>query len=309
MPKLKLNCWIVCEEGLAGTLNQCRGVAEALGISPEQKDITLKQPWASLSPYIGLEQNWSFMPALEGPWPDLVIAGGRKAITACRYIKKKNPDTFITFLQDPRINPSEFDLVAVPEHDPTRGDNVLVTTATPNRITPETLSEARTEFPAFADLPSPRVAVLIGGSSKAYQMNKDITRKLAEQLRTLDARLMITASRRTGAENIKILREALSEHYFYDGDGPNPYFGMLAHADMILVTADSASMLSEACTTGKPVYMICLEGGHPRIDRLHENLQKSGALRVFDGALEHWEYEPLRDAELVANEIRKRMSL
>jgi len=217
--------------------------------------------------------------------------------------------TFTVQIQDPRVNPAQFDLVAVPAHDPTRGENVIVTTASPNRITLEKLEAAKTQFPQFGEIKSPRVAVLIGGNSKAYSMNADVTRKLAAQLQGLDARLMITASRRTGAENTQILKDALSDHYFWDGEGENPYFALLAWADFILVSADSASMLSEACTTGKPTYLIPMDGGHPRIDKLHENLEQSGCLRVFDGALDTWDAKPLDDATLIANEIRKRMSL
>ncbi len=133
--------------------------------------------------------------------------------------------------------------------------------------------------------------------------------KLAGQLKELNASLMITASRRTGAENEKILRDTLkgSGAFIWDGRGDNPYIGMLAWADTILVTADSASMLSEACTTGKPVYMISLDGGGSRLDRLHANLQQSGAVRIFEGELEQWTYEPLRDAEKIATELKERL--
>ena len=307
----KITCWIVTE-GIAGTENQCLGVAEALGIDADVKRIALRQPWKSLSPYLGFEQSWSFSPALLPPWPDLLIAGGRKAIAASRYIKKMSGGkTFTVQLQDPRINPKHFDLVVVPRHDPARGDNVLVTTATPNRITQQKLDGAKQQFSQFEKFDGPRIAVLIGGTSKAYTMTPEITRKLAEQLRQVEGTLMITASRRTGAENEKILHEALngSGHYIWDGSGDNPYFGLLGWADVILATADSASMLSEACSTGKPVYMIPLDGGHPRIDKLHENLRQSGCLRNFDGQFEAWTYAPLNDAGAIADEIRKRMNL
>ncbi len=302
-------CWIVTE-GIAGTENQCLGVAEALGITAEVKRISLKQPWKALSPFLKLEQSWSFSPALSAPWPDLLIASGRKSIAASRYIKKMSDGkTFTVQIQDPRIDPDNFDLVVVPKHDPTRGGNVLVTTAAPNRITPEKLDTATKQFAQFEKFGLPRIAVLIGGTSKAYTMTPEITRRLAKQLKSVEGTLMITASRRTGAENEKILQDALKDsgHYIWDGSGENPYFGFLAWADIILVTADSASMLSEACTTGKPVYMIPLDGGHPRIDKLHENLRQSGCLRNFNGTLEDWTYEPLNDAGMIAEEIRKRI--
>lgn len=304
-------CWIVTE-GIAGTENQCLGVAEALGMEADVKRIKLNQPWTALSPYLGFEQRNTFAPALEAPWPDLLISSGRKSIAAARYIKKQSGGkTFTVQIQDPRVSPKNFDLVAVPAHDPARGENVIVTTAAPNRLSAEKLEGARKEFSKFESLPGPRIAVLIGGTSKAYTMTEEITRKLVDQLGEIEGRLMITASRRTGEANTTILHDAFdnTEHYLWDGTEPNPYFGFLAWADIILVTADSASMLSEACSTGKPVYMIPLDGGHPRIDKLHENLRKSGCLRVFDGSLDTWTYEPLNDAALIADEIRKRMNL
>ena len=307
----KTRCWVLTE-GIAGTENQCLGVAEALDIEPEVKRVTLNEPWKTLSPYLGFEQGWSFSPALMPPWPDLLISSGRKSIAAARYIKKMSGGkTFTVQIQDPRVAHDQFDLVVVPAHDPSRGDNVFVTTAAPNKITDAKLATAKEQFKAFEDLPSPRVAVLIGGSSKAYSMTSKITENLVRQLSQVDASLMVTASRRTGEENEKILHNALhgSGHFIWDGTGENPYFGMLAWADFILVTADSASMLSEACTTGKPVYMIPLDGGHPRIDKLHENLRQSGCLRIFGGTLEHWSYEPLDDAGKIAEEIRKNIDL
>jgi len=306
-------CWIVTE-GMAGTESQCLGVAEALGVMPVVKRINLRQPWKTLSPYLGFESPMTFTgDPLEKPWPDLLLASGRKAIAASRYIRKASGGkTFTVQIQDPRVSPAQFDLVAVPEHDPTRGDNVVVTCAAPNRVHAEKLEDARFEFETrLGPLPQPRVAVMIGGNSNAYQMTHALTEELAKNLKSLAKKhgLMVTASRRTGEENTEILRTALKHDnvYFWDGAGANPYFGFLAWADFILVTADSVSMLSEAATTGKPVYMIPLEGGTKRIDKFHNNLLEKGIIRRFGGKLEPYDYTPLNDAGLIAAEIRKRL--
>jgi hypothetical protein len=304
-----MKCWIITE-GMAGTENQCLGVAEALGVSPEVKRINLREPWKTLSPYLKFETANTFNPPLSGPWPDVLIASGRKSIAAARYIKKASGGkTFTVQIQDPRISPNNFDLVAVPAHDPTRGDNVIVTNASPNRVTDEKLLAARKKFPQFEKIKSPRVAVLIGGDSKSHSMPPQLTRMLADQLKKLDAELMVTTSRRTGPENERILREALAGHYIWDGSGENPYFGMLAWADYIIVTEDSASMLSDAGTTGKPVYVVKLAGGSPRLGKLLENLSNHGVIRHFEGRLDSWGYEPLRDSDRIATEIRKRLGL
>ena len=302
-------CWVITE-GMAGTENQCLGIAEALDLPYEVIRISLKEPWKTLSPFIGFEKESSFTPPLKEPWPDLILASGRKSIAASRFIKKASKGkTFTVQIQDPRVSSTQFDLVAVPAHDPLRGDNVVVTKASPNKVTQKRLEQAKEQFSHLGEFQEPRVAVLIGGTSKAYTMTKDITESLVQNLSKIDASLMVTCSRRTGTENKNLIESALTtdKNYVWDGTGENPYLGFLAWADYILVTADSASMISESCTTGKPVYMIDLDGGAKRISQLHQNLIEYGALRKFEGQLETFSYKPLNDSQMVAEEIKKRL--
>ncbi|MGE4313172.1 MAG: mitochondrial fission ELM1 family protein [Pseudobdellovibrionaceae bacterium] len=309
--------WIVSED-LRGTQNQAVGVAEALGVPYTVKVIGLKQPWKSLSPYLGMECSCAFTgDNLSAPWPDLVIAAGRKAIAAARYIKKSsNGKTFTVYLQDPRISPKNFDLVALPAHDPTRGENVLVTKATPNRITEKRLKDEAKSFSELAKLPSPRIALMIGGNSTAYDLTDDVARKLVNDIhafrKTNPSSLMVTASRRTPDSARLIFEEGFQGEnvFFWDEKSPNPYFAYLALADILMVTSDSASMLSEAATTGKPVYMIPLKRKsekRTRLDGLHDSLIEAGAMRIFEGKIEHWDYTPLNDAQMVAAAIKKRL--
>jgi hypothetical protein len=69
----------------------------------------------------------------------------------------------------------------------------------------------------------------------------------------------------TPAAAIRVLREDLGvPTHFYawqPGAADNPYFGYLALADAFIVTADSVSMLAEACATGKPLYLFDLGTG------------------------------------------------
>lgn len=322
------SCWILTE-GIAGTENQCLGVAEALGLSPVVKRIKLKFPWKQLSPWLRFGHAHALAEgsdAIDGPCPDLLIASGRKSIGVALHIKRQSAGkTFLVQLQDPRINPRNFDLVVVPQHDPSRADNVIVTKAGLHRVTPQKIAEGAAAWDKeFSKMPHPRVAVLIGGTSKAHEMTADNARRLAQQLLAVidhrQASLLITASRRTGETNVKILREMLcacpvsgpatpesAKHvYFWDNTGDNPYFGLLGHADYIIVTEDSVSMTSEALATGKPVYTASLEGGARRLDAFHRLLQEQGYTRPFTGVLETWSYTPPDDTMRVAREILER---
>ena len=309
-----LKCWIV-GEGLAGTENQCIGVAESLGVKPVIKRIELREPWKSFSPALGFEQWWGFKPMMYPPWPDLVIAAGRKAVAPARFIRKaarayEGNDCFTVFLQDPKCKTNDFDMVCAPKHDELDGANVLTTVASPNRISEALLKAAKAEFSYLGTPPAPRIAVLIGGNSKSHQITKALCEKMVRDLKALDGSLMVTTSRRTPEALRAYVTKQLSapDNHIWDGSGHNPYMGYLAHADVIIVTSDSASMLSDACSTGKPVYRYDLDGGSEKFTRLYRNLEAHGALKPFpseikQGKLEVWAYEPLNDVAKIANAI------
>lgn len=306
-----IKLWVVTE-GMAGTENQCLGVAEHLGVSDAVvKRVGLKFPFNLLCPYfIKRAPKWAIINEdWNAPWPDIVIASGRKAVSAALSI----PDAFRVFIQNPRIDPAYFDMVAIPAHDGVTGANVLVTKGAPNRIHAASLSSAHDKLTAqFSHLPAKKLALIIGGNSKTHKMPADFAKHLFAQLlpflRSGECGFLITCSRRTP----DIIREQLQNLfstpncYFWDGVGDNPYLAFLDAADVILVTEDSTSMLSDALTTGKPTYRLKMAGGSAKFDRLYQTLENHGGLRVFNGDLETWAYDPLADAKIIADEIKKR---
>jgi mitochondrial fission protein ELM1 len=295
------------------------GVAESLGLAPVVKRIQLRSPWKQLSPFLRHGLSHAFSPdgdSVKPPWPDILIGTGRASIPASLYARRASrvngvSKTFTVQVQNPVIDPSRFDLVVVPRHDGLTGSNVMTTRGALHRVTPAMLKrEAEKFLPHFVHLPSPRIAVLIGGSNSVYQLTPHemakLTRQLAALIYTTGGSLIVTPSRRTGTANLTILQAGLAgmRSFIWDGQGTNPYYGMLGIADYILVTCDSVNMVSEACTTGKPVYVIDLAGGSDKFRRFHHSLRDEGLARPFAGHLETWHYLPLNDVKLVADRIQ-----
>ena len=102
------------------------------------------------------------------------------------------------------------------------------------------------------------------------------------------------------------MKERLAEvpYFLWEGEGENPYFGLLGLADFIVATPDSVNMISEAASTGKPVYVAPLPGGSPKFDRFHRMMQDEGLVRVFEGRLAPYEYKPLDDTDLVVARVK-----
>lgn len=306
--------------GEAGMRTQALGLAEAVAeLAPAEiveKTVRPRAPWRWL-PGHWAPRRVATVAANAGDFtrllPDLVIACGRRSIPTALALRKA--DVFTVYVQKPDGPTRNFDLVAAPRHDGLTGPNVIPTRGSLHRVTEEKLAAAAEAWrPQFAGFPPPRMAVLIGGKNKAYGFGAADARALADKLQALAETghsLLLTTSRRTGAENTVILREALPGAWFWRGetDGPNPYFGLLALADHIVVTSDSANMLTEACFTGKPVHVVELPGGSKRFRRLIDGFYADGCARRFEGApLATWSYEPPDDRAKVAETILTRLN-
>lgn len=314
-----LRAWIV-SDGKIGMENQCRGLAERLGVDAEIKRIDVAAPWCWLPPQLcfapltGLTRHSD---ALQPPWPDLLIATGRKSVAPALAIRNANRGaTFCVQLQNPGIDPARFDMVIAPQHDGLTGSNVLSLLGSPHGVTTPKLTAARLEFAALMEpLARPRIAVLLGGDNAVYRMTEAIAERLAANLATVahatGGGLAITASRRTPAAAISGIRNALAGQnaVFYDGVGPNPYLGYLAWADAVIVTGDSVNMVTEATATGGPVYIIELEGGSAKFSRFHDAMRAAGYTRPFTGDIETWRYTPPDETARAAAEIAQRMNL
>ena len=316
MAERNLSCWLVTD-GKPGMENQCLGLAEAMGLVPTIKRIRLRFPWEQLSPsLLRIGNAWSLTAdsdPIAPPWPDVLIGTGRRSVSSSLAVRAAAPSCFRIQIQDAGIRPSLFDMVVVPRHDSLRGDNVMVTTGALHRVTPAVIAAAAARLgPSFAALSRPLVAVLVGGDNGAYRMDAAAATLLGRQLAALAERgagLLVTPSRRTGAANEAILREALAGQsaFVWDGSGENPYFALLGLADSIVATPDSVSMVSEACSTGKPVYIAELAGGSRKFDAFHQGLRDDGITRRFEGRLEPWTYQPLDDTAQVAAEAWRRL--
>jgi len=310
--------WAITD-GRAGMLNQARGLGEAVGLPVEVKTVRPRPPWTWLpvtwwpAPLAALGADSA---RIAPPWPRVAIGCGWRSIPYVLTVKRLSGGrAFTVQLQDPRIDPKHFDLVVPPEHDELTGANVVPIVGSPNAVTPDKLSAAAAKWTArFERLPRPRVAALIGGASKSHRFGEGDAQRIATQLKDLVAQgcgVMATTSRRTGERQSRIISGALvgENAFVWDGAGENPYFGLLALADAILVTSDSTNMAVEAATTGKPVYVVDIPGGSAKFDRLHESLKRRGIARPFAGKIERWTYEPLNETARVAAMIRSKIGL
>ena len=323
-PKPPLKVWAV-SDGRAGIEAQVVGLSEAVArLVPCEVSIkrvgwkgdTGRLPWwLNLLPRRWLTPESDIPKSKGDDWPDLWIAAGRATLPLSIRAKRwSGGKTYVVQIQDPRVPATMFDLVVPPRHDRMSGDNIFAITGSPHRVTPQRLEAEYEAFKAIIDpLPRPRVAVLVGGKSKAFDLSSERAAQIAHSIQIPleqdGGSLLMTFSRRT-PDPARALMAARLRHLpgmVWNGDGPNPYFAFLAAADYILVTEDSTNMATEAASTGKPVFVLKLDGSSLKFRLFHEELESQGAARPYGGAFHGWTYEPVNETDRVAREVLARI--
>jgi mitochondrial fission protein ELM1 len=299
--------------GKAGHEVNATGVAEALGVPYEMRPVNPRLFFVGLAPFGPVDPRDRPDALVNGPLPDIVIASGRVTVPYLRAFKRAG--VFSVFLQDPRFSRASMDLIWAPEHDRLRGPNVITTLTSPHPFSPRRLAAARAApDPRVAVLPGPRCAIVLGGPSGAQHFTPGDVARLREATFAIVEQgysVMATPSRRTPPELLDAVRSGLgaAPGFVWDGAGDNPYASILALADAILVTSDSANMVGEATATGAPVHVFEPSGGaSTKLAVAIDALARRGAVRRFAGAIERFAYEPIDSSGVIAREIARRFN-
>ena len=260
----------------AGEQSQMLALAEALGWAFVLKNVryrTRGRPF-ELFRCTGLQGLAPESAAtLVPPWPDVVIGAGMRNEPVCRWVRDASGgQARLVHVGRPWADPHAFDLVVTtPQYRIPDAPQVLQNALTMHRVTHGHMEAALARHKAALEtLPSPRIAVMVGGSSGPHAFGRHAAERLARQAcalaRGLGGSLMVSTSSRTPAIVADTLRRGITvPHtiYAWQKDDPaNPYYAYLGMADRIIATFDSISMLSEASATGRPLYLFDLDSDH-----------------------------------------------
>lgn len=266
----KKQVWVIAGYR-AGEHSQLIALADALGLPYEIKKLSYRSLEFRTNVFRGSDLRGirvSQSAPLQPPWPDLLLEAGMRNEPVGRWIREQSGGhTKIVHVGRPWADPERFDLViTTPQYRLPQRTNVLQNMMTMHSVSVINMSTAAEQWQQqFANLPQPRFAVIVGGHSGPYTFGARAAARLAQQASHLaQARggsLLLTSSARTAASALQALDEgtaAVPRHFYRwrEADELNPYLAYLALADELIVTADSISMLTEACATGKPVYMF-----------------------------------------------------
>lgn len=271
--------WVIGDDR-PGDTTQSLGLAQALGYPFEFKRLQFNRwaRWLRIARNIfghvgasvaGVDRARS--DPLEPPWPDVVIGSTWRTAPVVRWIGQRSGGRSRT-IQTGRKGSEiagAFDLVVTPSYWRLMPHPKRIETLLPlHRVSAEVVAAAGQQWAdLFGNAPRPYVVLLVGGSTGGgfYRLDAQAARTMAKWALDLAERaggtLFAIGSRRTGAAAGAAIAETLHEpHRFtpYPSPGGNPYLGHMALADILVVTGESESMLAEAASMGKPVYIYPL---------------------------------------------------
>ena len=270
MGKLKA---LLLTEGMHGMISQVEGMAKALKTEYSHKIVRLSFPWNLIPPKFTpiseiILKDTTYL--TENETLDLIISCGRKSVIPSILLKKKNPKIFTIHIQNPKVSFKNFDAIIAPEHDNLNGDNVYSSKGAIHYITEQEINKAK---PYLSDkIKSQKlVSLILGGPNKYYSFDKDQLNKIFNEIRSnfisKGYAVIVIPSIRTPKIIIDLaIKEFGADGYVVNSVDKQAYLSAFALATNIVVTCDSTSMISEAATSGKPIFVAHMKAKKIIID-------------------------------------------
>jgi uncharacterized protein len=318
------NIWLLLDDR-PGNCSQVLGIGKALRLKNTSKKFSYnklsKLPNLVLQKtikHININDRKQFKP----PWPKLIIGCGRKSAPIGRWIKKES-NNYSKYIQVmwPAFPYRDLDLIFTPSHDNINNKkNVINIQTSPNIIDNKLLSESKVKWKAkFNQLNHPRVTVIIGGDTKFHKLTANHIKELFKEMKEITnnkGSLLITTSRRTSKEAYETIKNEIKklkiQNVFWGPEHkkPNPYYGYLSYADIVVATGDSVSICSEVCATGKPLLIYAPNDITIKKHKLFHNLLiKKGIAQYLNKSnlknIKQLKYKAINESENIAKIIKK----
>ena len=228
-------------------------------------------------------------------YADVIVSCGSTLFGVNKFLKIENYARNVTVLDPGRAGRKKFDLVIMPGHDASAKDqkakNIVVTDLAPNLIHPGELASFKEENDSKR---GKHIGLLVGGDNPHFHFGETLVRSLTvgikETCDRLDGDLYMTTSRRTPENSEAIISEAFKDYprckKFVSGKSDQDEHTVekiLAASDLVIVSGESISMVSEAVSSGRPVLVFMpdkTKSGLTKYERFVKDLEKKKYLKV-----------------------------
>ena len=124
-------------------------------------------------------------------------------------------------------------------------------------------------------------------------------------------KLIIIKSRRTPNDIITFAKNYfLDTAIVVDKVNKEAYFSALKISNILIVTSDSTSMISECAVTEKPIFVAKLNpiSQNKKFNFFLDSFRQKGIIRFLGEKVDYWSYPVLNETNRVANIIKQRFN-
>ena len=304
---------LLLTQGMHGMISQVEGLAKALGLKFRHETIKLKKIWNIVPP--------KFTPVSDNILKNkficdskVVISCGRKSVIPAIFLKRRfKKEIFTIHIQDPKVDLSNFDSIICPEHDNLDGDNVIKTKGAIHYLTNDEIKKNLNYLNPRAENKK-IVTLILGGPNKYYSFSEKQMHSAFAKIKNLfvysNYKIIVIPSYRTPDNILKLAFNCFNDnHLVVKQRDKKAYLSSLGLADIIIVTCDSTSMISEAAITGKPVYVAQMKNKRSihRFEKFYKLFKDLGIIRDLDDKIEHWTYNGLEEVNRAASLVKEKM--
>tara|TARA_A100001011_G_scaffold391176_1_gene476096 strand:+ start:605 stop:1555 length:951 start_codon:yes stop_codon:yes gene_type:complete len=309
---LKLKA-LLLTQGMHGMISQVEGLAKALNVSFKHEKIELNN-------------FWNFFPPKFTPVSDfvlknkficdskIIISCGRKSVIPSILLKRRfKKDIFNIHIQDPKVNIKNFDSIICPEHDDLQGENVIKTKGAIHYLTSEEINK-NINYLKPNQGEKKVVTFILGGPNKYYSFSEKQMDRMFAKIKNMfissKYKLIVIPSYRTPDNILKLAYNYFNEdHLVIRERDKKAYLSSLGLANIVIVTCDSTSMISEAAITGKPVYVAQMNHrlSIHRFEKFYKLFKDLGIIRNLENKIEHWTYDGLKEVNRAALQVKEQM--
>ena len=234
-------------------------------------------------------------------------------ISSVALKKRFKNEIFNIHIQDPKVSFEHFDLIISPDHDGTKGKNVITTKGSIHYLTKKEIVE-NSNYLQIDKGKKKIVSFIIGGPNKYYNYSDEQVHYVFNRIKNLFTpdkfKIIVIPSYRTPEHIIKKAFNTFSiNHEVVKSVDKKAYLSSLAIADYVIVTCDSTSMISEAAVTGKPVYMAMMkpQKSIKRFKSFFNQFKELGIAKELSETIDNWSYDKLDEVNRIAPLIREQM--
>lgn len=205
--------------------------------------------------------------AVMGAYADIVVSCGSSTAAVNLLAAEENQARSLVIMK-PSFGTGAFDAAVVPQHDGVAAaDNIFITEKALSVITEDVIEKEAAKLAREIGDGGKKIGVLLGGDTDALRFEREKLETAVDGIRRVlrdaPARVLVTTSRRTPAWAETLLKRMFADRnecpllvLANEANREGAVAGILGLSDIVVVSGESISMVSEALSSGKPVIVF-----------------------------------------------------